>query len=361
MNVLIYCNTHYQLLMAFQIAFTIYRNSEVDIVVTDHIVNGGIIASNLRKTNLFREVFFFSTMRISKRDNRMKGIADIFFYGFGMSNINLPHLYSEIVIYNFDISTYDLLNFQEKKMPNCIWSKMEEGIFSYNTDFYLSGNRYKAISFFRKLRKKKDERTLFKRYYCSFPELKRIHQEWDTIKIPPLNVDLNSSIDFVTSVYKPKNYFFDQKYIFFASSGNVDGYNLNELELLSEIAKNVGKNNIIIKKHPRDTTEVFEKAGFRVWKDNATPWEVLHLINSFEDKIFLTVSSGAFINSSAWLGYANKGLFLYPEVKKTPKEVAEYISRIDELLICLHERHLCMEIVKGYIKDISEYEQYQKT
>lgn len=351
-NVLIYCNTHYQILMAIHIALTIHKESIVDAIISDHISDGNRITEKLKHVGVFNEVYYFNSIDVARRKSKIKGILDIIKYSIGATSISFTKQYSEIIAYNFDISTYELLNFQEKNMQNCIWSKMDEGIFSYNTQFYLKGKRYQSISKVRSLLGKKKENVLFEKYYCCFPELLNTYKDLELVMVPSLEEDMQQLRGILSYIYDQKSYGIKEKYIFFASSGSIDSYDMQESSLIKKIVDKVGSNSVVIKKHPRDNTDFFETYGLKMIETSGVPWEAFHIINGFYDKIFLTVSSGAFITSSAWLRANNKAIFLLPEIKVLPNSIEEYVKNIRLSLDRLHNIGLCTNMKEGKVDDI---------
>lgn len=61
----------------------------------------------------------------------------------------------------------------------------------------------------------------------------------------------------------------------------------------------MGKDNLIVKTHPRDTRDVYTKNGIKIMKDSNAPWEVIQLNMGESDSVLLTVNSGAFISIMA--------------------------------------------------------------
>ena len=64
------------------------------------------------------------------------------------------------------------------------------------------------------------------------------------------------------------------------------------------MASLVGKNNLLIKIHPRDYRTIYADHGFNVDENSAVPWEAIQLAGDFSEKIFLTVNSGSVLAGS---------------------------------------------------------------
>ena len=315
MKKLIICNTNSQILMALQMKLTIFKNDRLDIIITDHIIDGLERSARLEKTHLFGKVYFIKALNKSKSSTPFKNFLYSLFLGGGRTSLKIDDFYDEVLTYNFDIFTYEIVNSLERENENIVWSQYDEGLFSYNTGFYLDGIRSKLISFIRMIRRKKVYIDLFSRFYCMYPELRRIHNEWDSITIPELKTSLEKLKPILKKVYDYTDEAIEEKYIYFSSS-DVDGHSFGEHEYVLELAKFLGSNQLLIKKHPRDISNVYESNGLHVMKNSNYPWELIQILSDINDKVLLTCTSGSFMSISAMLGASIPSIFLYPDIKK---------------------------------------------
>ncbi|HGT1350754.1 TPA: hypothetical protein ACMUTV_003105, partial [Enterococcus faecium] len=91
----------------------------------------------------------------------------------------------------------------------------------------------------------------------------------------------------------------EKKYIFFTSVYDFEGGEpVGEYELVCKIADLVGKDNLIVKTHPRDVRTIYKDNGFIEDKNSSIPWEAIQLSGDFNDKIFMTINSGSVISGS---------------------------------------------------------------
>lgn len=65
-----------------------------------------------------------------------------------------------------------------------------------------------------------------------------------------------------------------------------------------KVANLVGKDNLLIKIHPRDLRTIYSDNGFNVDKNSLIPWEAIQLSSDFSDKVFLTINSGSVLSGS---------------------------------------------------------------
>ena len=106
---------------------------------------------------------------------------------------------------------------------------------------------------------------------------------------------------------------YNEKYIYFSSICDFEGGEaIGELKLIRKIANIVGKDNLLIKIHPRDVRDVYKKEGLKIDKSSSVPWEVIQLLYDFKDKVFLTATSSSVLMSNAITGKHIKSFYLYP-------------------------------------------------
>ena len=67
---------------------------------------------------------------------------------------------------------------------------------------------------------------------------------------------------------------------------------------MCKIADLVGKDNLLVKTHPRDLRTIYNDNGFNVDKNSSMPWEAVQLGGDFSNHIFLTVNSGSVLAGS---------------------------------------------------------------
>ena len=88
-----------------------------------------------------------------------------------------------------------------------------------------------------------------------------------------------------------------QKFIFLEEAFFDDKIPSNDLELVLRIAEIVGKDQMIIKLHPRNKVNRFKEYGFQTMEHTQVPWEITLMDEDITDKILFTVSSNASITS----------------------------------------------------------------
>ena len=83
------------------------------------------------------------------------------------------------------------------------------------------------------------------------------------------------------------------------------------MEIVEKIASIVGRENLLIKLHPRDTTNRFIRLGYKTNKTFSVPWEALALTMKKMPLMCITFSSGAALNYQFLTKKKNRTILLY--------------------------------------------------
>lgn len=218
--------------------------------------------------------------------------------------------YDEVIYYNLDLSILNLYDILRSKNTSVLFSRYEEGLLSYHHSF-----TYPKIMLFLTLRKllgkdnPYDEPHIF---YCFYPKL--YHGKENVVGLPIIDktlVELRRILGQCFEFRFTDNYY-SEKYIFFTSVYDFEGEEpIGEYEVIEKIAQVVGKENLLIKKHPRDSRTVYEDNGFKVDANSNIPWEITQFHIDLKDKILLTVNSGAILSSALLFKCQVRSYFVY--------------------------------------------------
>ena len=341
MKRLIICNTYSQLILAFQLKLTLFANDEVDLWISDNSTNSEEVFLRVKSTKLFNKIKFLELKSFFYGRSVLKSLEDIWTYNFGA--IKNAEKYDEIIFYNFTLSIYALSDYYYKIGHNCQWSRFEEGIFSYNTDFPKS-IRLKVTGLFRLFIKRPDVLNLVTRFYCVYPWLKNTHLNWELVKIPDFFETKNKLLFYLNYVFDYHSNIKMPKYIYFASSSDVDNKPFGETSTVIKLANFLGKENFIVKMHPRDNRTIYQDLGINVLDKSFIPWEIIQLNMDITKHCLLTVNSGAFITISAMLKSQVSGYFLYNMLVSTSQSFISRKYEIHEMLSKLHAKGICLTI-----------------
>lgn len=287
MKTLFLCNTNYQLIVAIQIALSFKK--ECSIIITNQIRNWKDIVRNLKMLKLFDRVSCID-VRTAKKSSILTiqcilgkapdEIKDCFF--------------DEFVSFNMDIPSHIVFAFFYQKNKDIVVNKMEEGVLSINTPDTSCGV-IKASYKIRRFLNKRNLKDIISGLYCFSPNINR--SGIPSIQIPLISS--NSRIrEYLNAIFCRNTKFeYKEKYVFLSCIYDVEGGTpIGELELAKRIADRVGKDNLLVKVHPRDEKEKYIRAGLRVDKNSEIPFEVIQINTDFSNKVLITTLSGSILN-----------------------------------------------------------------
>lgn len=337
-NILFICNSYLQLITSVQMRLTLFPLQSADFILSDHSVKAKNVCERLRKTDIFERVSYLQTKQMTYQQNDFSDLLNVFELAF--SNHGKIHsmlwkdmAYEKIFYFNHDdlipLAAFEISLENGRKPEMCCF---EEGVLSYHEMLSMpDSGRRELIMKLRRLFGKPDPFDGDICYYCFYPEIFP-NQGKKICKIPHLtrNDTLLQILNIVFG-YRPENDSYLQKYIFFTSSSDIDGQPVGETELVLQIAKQVGKENLLVKMHPRDGRKVYEEKGMNVSRNSSIPWEVIQLNHDFNEHVFLTVSSGSVLNASAMLGENIRTLFLYPLLPNQNLVAANTVMHVGDI------------------------------
>ncbi len=317
MRRLVIVNTYYQLIFAIQLKMTLFKNDKIVLLISDHSDRADLVTDNIKKIRYFEEVYHISTLGSGDKRTNIQKIEDFIEITFG--EINRYHSYlkeiedlcfDEILVFNYNISTYGLYSLLTHHNKRIKVSRFEEGVLSYNTGV-MQTKRRRLIDRLRVIQGKTSIVGALDHFYCFYPEL--YLGELDPVRVPQIKrqkklVDILHtafSLDRTTISYT-------EKYIFFTSVYDFEGGDpIGEYDLVCRIAEAVGKEDLLIKVHPRDKRTLYADNGFKVDRNSAVPWEVIQLSLDLSDKVLITATSGSVLAGSLMYEDKVKTYYMY--------------------------------------------------
>ena len=309
------CNTVFQTMIALWISHHYYPNKKIEFWISDHMNNGDSIAAKVNDINPNYKATYIRTRKFIFDDE--KGInKQRYFRLFPQKLLSLVvevrDSYKKIFIANMDRFaqlTYNALSHLQKTSPKLFL--YEDGISTYSL---LMNNFYDDT----KLCDDKTLRQKIAKLVC------RDKSIWGNIKYalvfeprlmswtPSQNrkikkIDKNDKrfLDIVNYVfdYSGIENEYDKKYIFLEESYSASGIEVNDIEIVNKLSEKVGKENILVKIHPRNPVNRFEKLGYKTSKNNSIPWEVICMnLQDISEKVLISISSSALVMPSLVLG-----------------------------------------------------------
>lgn len=309
-SVLLICNTPFQIIMACHIVKLYYKDYDVDIAISEGITDGEKLVHNAISTNYFRKVIY---IRNKKTFLTGKTFLNRFSYLIGRikevfvnCNIacNLTNRDYDVCLFsNISMLTKLLGTFMTKKNPRVKLAIYEEGVVTYTT---LFSSCDAPTTLYSKFFEKKGLLSKVNLLYVCYPNL----LEWSlkngvVEKVPILNKKNEQYVSLLNAIfgYKEKNIdIYDKPVIFFEESHSFEGFDVPDVDIVNKISEKVGRDNIMVKIHPRNPNNRFAQLGYKTNKNISTPWELIILNQHFKDKIFVTISSGAVISPYLYIG-----------------------------------------------------------
>lgn len=342
-RVVIIANTYSQMILAMQMNFTVFKDSSIVLLLSDHSKNTDVISERLNNENVFEKVCYFHSKGLvagRTKADKLKDFKDITFkktnryssYIEGIDDLR----FDELICFNYNIDIIGLYSILSDVNSDIKVSLYEEGVLSYWV-YFDDNYRRKLIRSFRHLRGKKDISEAFSKFYCYYPELYK--GDLETVKIPSVAPGSECS-KLLKKIFllEDDKLAYNEKYIFFTSVYDFEGGEpIGEYELVMKVAELVGKDNLVIKTHPRDERDVFEKSGIRVDKNASIPWEAIQLSKDFSDKVFLTATSGSVLAGSFMAEKPSRTFYMYKlcdisenqSAQKSAKDIEALVNNAD--------------------------------
>ena len=341
-RVLIMCNTYFQLLAAMQLRLAVFGDDEVDVAVSDHSQGYELVLQNLERTGLFDK-----TMRLETKEwlyaSGIKGkIGHVIDALTSRHKAPIHEKYDHILFYNCALDVCALMDLYASQGYEAEWSWFEEGLLSYESDVSSQwGKSVQIANAKHRLLHGHTYDSLISSYYCFFPSMKLTTAPGVELRaIPPISQTQQQLVPLLKAVFDIDGFSCPQRYIYFASSSDVDGTPFGETELVLKIAELVGPQNLLVKMHPRDERTVYQDAGIAVMQNSYVPWEVMQLIGDVAGKTLITSVSGSFISISAMMQPAPRSLFVFAPAAGNEwycaraAYIADVVERLHVLDLC---------------------------
>lgn len=320
------CNSVYQLLVALWIKNHYYTEISADIILSDHMNGTEQLVEQVKASRMFQEVYGVSSMDYARYRvplTRKERIAiSLRPQTYLRKYVELKECYSELLIANVDAFSqlvYDALAHRQKQIPEV--TVFEDGIFTYSKLYekdYLETNIIVTSSVKKLIHKYIYRKKLLYGNLSKILVFNKENMRWNppckVVEMDKIKSDDRRFKEMVNQVFQYQNNddVYDTKYIFMEESFLAEGTPINDVVLLKEIAKKVGKQNIMVKIHPRNKVNRFEKEGFKTNHNISIPWEVIVMnIGDISDKVFITVSSASVMNPILIFGQNVKAYSLY--------------------------------------------------
>lgn len=221
---------------------------------------------------------------------------------------DIKPVYSDIYFANFDNFSQVLYNAHSHKNPGIKLHVFEEGLASYSSfaKFYSELKCFygENLSGFKTFLHNHIYKTHvipgnLSEFLAFNPQLIQWDPECEIRTMEKIDCQDIQFRNLVNHVFQfdPSEQEYDRNYIFFEESFFADGSEVNDIELVEELASRVGKENIMVKIHPRNPVNRFQRLGYKTNRNIAVPWEVIVMnADDLSDKVLITIASSCILN-----------------------------------------------------------------
>ena len=329
-NILVICDTYYQLIVAIQLKATLFKDERVSCILTDYCVGADRVVKRLKKECFFEKTFFYRkherkntiVSKLQSISGAITGKAHYLDFLMDLAPVD------EVI---FWIPDKNIFSYLYRKNSDIVCSKFEEGIGSYLNDFMEVSYKTDVA---RRIFSKKALMDSIENFYCFWPNY--YSGKLKSIRIPTMDAT-SSALAILKRVFEidEAKRAYDQKYIYFASRYDyMGGEQIGEGKIVKKLAEIVGKDNLLVKAHPSDRRTFYKDNGLRVDQNLSVPWEAIHFCIDLSDKVLITSTSMAVISTSLMLQTPPKTVFMYEYCNTTKNLPAA--DNIDTLRRVLH-------------------------
>lgn len=328
----------FQLMVAAHLKETVLNDGIVDVMIMPGKSSGlKEMYSNIRDLSYFGSVFYVDHSMWKSPKDKIKNCISIllkddekFLY-----EIIQERFYDKIISVSYSLFVYLLwVNLNEKNRINIYFFDEGSGVYLGYNLFEMCNLHticYKIMDVILTLRRRPRVLNKFKGYYLFYPELLQFKTRYETYKIPKIDISNIEYCDFIQTAFGDTTKSdLDAKYIFFEE--NIVDSSIDDFSLIMKIAEKVGKENIVVKLHPRRNVDRFSDKGIKVSKSTGIPWEAFLLTNDYKDKVVLTISSSAAFSSRLYFDMNIPTIMLYKITGPNPGivNVKKYIKYADD-------------------------------
>ena len=310
--VLAYCTTYYHLFNVIQLKLTLLDNEEVDLVLSSDS-DFDLLAERLRTSGLFHDVFLSPVKNVvwSREYNEYpEGKRKTWFLEAVKKGHGLPLCgdYSDLYI--------GLDDPYNKFFYYCLVARgmqptvhlYEEGTASYVLS--VCGTRLKNDGIPHQEFSENQFALNISEMLVYAPEWCEGRNPFPVHQIPKIERSNPRIKDYFNGIF-PYQHFPSQRYIYFEGGAFQDFLPTQDIEILDQLAAFIGKDQIVVKLHPRTTKDRFSRRGYYVMPQENVPWEVYALNEDLERRVYLSNASTAALTPHIIFGLTTPSINLF--------------------------------------------------
>lgn len=321
------CNTPYQLLIAVHMTQNMFSKDCVDVILSDHFSGADKIVDRINEEKLvFHKAYYVNSFSFSRRkgEYRATRLKSHVLYGVNIKDTMKKFItdidcYDEIYLANFECFSELLYNYIRRYINNEVKVfSYEDGYGALSDDWMFCVREVRKTSFYRWIDRKVMNLWYtpekYAGYYVLRPDLLQFKVPCPILKINSLPI---SDERFITSINRIFNYDaetcdnYEDKVIYFEECTQIEGVDFSEdIRQVDKIARIVGKNNIIVKRHPRNTVDRFAEEGYKTNVNQWIPWEVILMNQDIRRSILIAIGCSSILMSDLLKNVNGKSIYL---------------------------------------------------
>ena len=322
---------------------TSYGKMKWDILILEDSSFGRKIFERISSVGIFRKTFFVEKAWTKLRELHKDRIR---WSGIYLNKKNIYRIWPDL---SCDFNDYQYMSFCPaadfficnfaylfNKKIRYIW--LEDGLSSYaNYGDFLPNKSMK--DFARRMLRHNSGKKNIECQYLYRPELANYQIPFERLKADFLRPDSETAkmAEFIFD-FKSEN-IIKEKYIYFDNAYRKDGIVANDYEILSTVSEIVGKDNLIVKPHPRNDISLYDGTGLKVCKNNYIPWEIYYFHKEMlRDKILIGAVGTALLSPFLYFNSKQKVILLVEmlDTTKMHPKFKRFITNIKEIVIKQH-------------------------
>ncbi len=293
MNGIFLCKTPYQILAATRLAMTQYKEDAADIAVFDTISNYQTLLEPLRASGVYRHVYEYHSRDLDLLTGSARRFRPLFY----RPDCFWEKPYDFVCFANsLEWVENAIIRAMRRDNPRLSLYWYEDGFSCYSPNCGQSIAQLKSNGL-RGLY----HRRIYSQYlhldgmYVFSPELLEWQPECPVFPIEKIGPEDKAYWQAVNGIfgYDHLQDRYEQPCIFFEESYYADGVDVGDVDLVTRLAEEIGKDNLLVKIHPRNPVNRFAQLGFHTNRDTVVPWELIAINIDLEDKLLLTIASGS--------------------------------------------------------------------
>lgn len=363
MVVLLESDSLIQFLIGTHIRTTVFKNDTVDLIMYESMPNAKHIYENIKKSGLYRNCYLVTSVlavgstKLNRSDKIKKGIrwieALIDPEKAVKKNIgNNDYKYDYFVFCANGIFIDAFYNVCKKSNPGMVCCRYEGSLTSYLYDHENKKSfwREKFETAIKRIFNHFDLTKAAKTYYFFEPELIQFKHNYNLYKIQKItsmSTDIKEKLKKIFE-FEAEDAQIEEPVIAFEDGNLFFMNNDEEIPLYTKAANILGKENFIVKLHPRTPSSRFDNHIIKT-KKSIAPWE-LYLINQdMSGKIFITCASGSIFTTLVYFGMDVKVILLYRCLKE---KIPLINNNFNDLISLINQKTGHSVLIP---KDINEY------